>query len=336
MREFIVPAPSRPVEPVGPPTFSVVIAAYQAADTIGEAIESVLGQTVPPREVIVCDDGSEDDLAVTLAPYRDEITCLRQENRGAASARNAATRAATGEFVAILDADDIFLPERIEALGALAAFRPDLDILATDAWYVQEGRRAGRFNGTSNPFPAQGQRTEILQRCFLGGPAVRRRVLGEAGGWDESLLIAEDWDCWMRLILGGARAGLVAEPLLEYRLGSSSLSDRRVESFRARVRVLEKNRNHPALRRDERPILAAALSRHRRNLMAIEAEEATVSLAPEARQRWLAIARESAIGKRARFRAAALAVLPAPIARAALNRARRAGRSRAAGRRPPA
>ena len=102
MSRFLAPPPERPAEPGPPPSFSVIIAAYQAAHTIGEAVESALEQTSPPHEVIVCDDGSTDDLAGTLTPYGGRIVLLRKENGGAASARNVALRAASGEFVAQL------------------------------------------------------------------------------------------------------------------------------------------------------------------------------------------------------------------------------------------
>src|SRR4051812_28887149 len=80
------------------PTFSVVIAAYQVADVIADAIGSVLAQTVPPAEIVVCDDGSTDDLSSAVAPFADRIVLLRQENRGEAAAKNTAVAAASSEF----------------------------------------------------------------------------------------------------------------------------------------------------------------------------------------------------------------------------------------------
>src|SRR5262249_14579403 len=121
------------------PTFSVVIAAYNVADVISGAIESALDQSHAPHEVIVCDDGSTDDLDRVLEPYADRITVIRQENGGEGSAKNAAARAASGEFVAILDADDEYLPGRLQALSQLALARPDLDILTSDAYLAVDG-----------------------------------------------------------------------------------------------------------------------------------------------------------------------------------------------------
>src|SRR5437764_13080186 len=106
MRRLLAP-PAQNVTPGAVPSFSVAIAAYQVADTIGAALESALAQTVPPHEVVVCDDGSTDDLEGARAPYRDRIVLVRQENGGEASAKDAAARPAPGGLVAILGADDV-------------------------------------------------------------------------------------------------------------------------------------------------------------------------------------------------------------------------------------
>src|SRR5262249_23209784 len=110
---FLAPEAARAVAARATPTFSVVIAAYNVADVISGAIESALGQTHAPHEVIVCDDGSTDDLARALEPYTDRISLIRQSNGGEGSAKNAGARAASGEFVTILDADDEYLSGRL-------------------------------------------------------------------------------------------------------------------------------------------------------------------------------------------------------------------------------
>src|SRR5262249_40357902 len=138
-------APPGPARESGePPSFSVVIAAYQAEATVAAAVRSALDQARRPLEVIVCDDGSTDGTAGALAPFRDQLVLLRQENGGEASAKNAGMRASRGDYVAILDADDVFLSGRLEALAAAASLRPDLDILTTDAYLELDGRRVRR------------------------------------------------------------------------------------------------------------------------------------------------------------------------------------------------
>src|SRR4051812_13103686 len=157
------------------PNFSVIIAAYRAATTIVEAVESVLAQSLPAREIIVCDDGSDDNLADVLTPYRSDVTMLRKRHGGEASAKNAAARVATGDFLAVLDADDVFEPARLKRLAALAEEHPQLDILTTDAWLEVDGRPVRRCYTRDWRFPSEHQRAEILRRNFVFGLVAVRR-----------------------------------------------------------------------------------------------------------------------------------------------------------------
>jgi Glycosyl transferase family 2 len=308
-RAFLAPPSALGIERGDVPTFSVVIAAYQAADTIAEAVASALNQTVPPLEVIVCDDGSTDDLEGALAPYRDRIVLLRQENSGAASARNHALRVASGEFVAPLDSDDAFLPERLEALGELAAARPDLDLLSTDVYFEADGEIVGRFYD-ENPFAVTDQRAAMFRGCFVGWPAARRERLIAAGGFDESFAIAHDWAVWIRLILDGAQAGLVPEPLLRYRLRPGSLTSYRARSLRERVALLDLTANDPGLAPEERRALASARRTANRRALAAEAREALLERHGDARRRSVAMAVAPGFPLRARLLAVGAALMP--------------------------
>jgi glycosyl transferase family 2 len=306
---FLAPLPSTPIEPQRPVSFSVVIPAYQAADTIGEAVASALDQTHPPHEVIVVDDGSTDDLDGALAEFRDLITLIRKDNGGGASARNVGIAAASGEFFAILDADDVYGVRRLEVLAALAAARPDLDILTTDTEFVLNGQIVGRFH-TGTPFVAIGQREAILKSCFVGGwPAVRMSRLWQIGGFDETFRIAYDWDCWVRLILGGALAGFVDEPHLRYRLHPASLSANRVEALWERVRVVEKAAANTDLHPDERPALVQALRDHRTRAVLAESD-AALARGEVQRMRLLRHAVSRDVMAHARLRLAAVAAAP--------------------------
>ena len=260
MRTFLAPPPDPSFvgAAASAPTFSVVIPAYQAGGFVAEAVESALTQTTPPHEVIVCDDGSSDDLDVALAPFANRILFLQKAHGGSASARNYAARVARGEFLALLDADDVYHPRRLEALGELSAARPDLDILATDAFCERDGDVVGRFSSTT-PFEIDDQRAGILQSCFVGGwPAVRRRSILAVGGWDETLAIAHDWDLSLRLILGGSRAGFIDEPLMSYRPNPRGLTADRIKSLQERVLLLERAQRHPSLTQRERRIVRAS------------------------------------------------------------------------------
>jgi GT2 family glycosyltransferase len=314
----VAPPPAATVRPAQAPTFSVVVAAYQAADTVGEAVASALDQTYPAHEVIVVDDGSTDDVAGALAEFGERITLIRKQNGGGASARNTALAAASGDFFAILDADDVYGPRRLEALADLAASRPDLDILTTDATLVVNGRYVGRLHSRT-AFVAAGQRTAILKTTFVGGwPAVRTSRLREIGGFDETFRIGYDWDCWIRLILDGALAGFVDEPHLEYRQHAGSLTTDRVVALWERVRLLEKAQRHPSLRADERRVLAESLRHHRTRAVLAEAESALRS-ASTARRSLLRHSLLSGITPRARALLALAATAP-PLGRRWLPR----------------
>jgi glycosyltransferase involved in cell wall biosynthesis len=289
VRTFVAPNPPPGLEPGPAPTFSVVIAAYDAAATIGEAVASALNQSLPAHEIIVCDDGSTDDIDGALAPYRDRIVLLQQENAGAASARNRALRAASGQFVAPLDSDDVFLPHRLEVLGELAAARPDLDIVSTDVYFEVDGEIVGRFY-EENRFAVEEQRLAILEACFVGWPAARREALLAVGGFDESFQIAYDWAAWTRMILAGARAGLVPEPQFRYRVRPGSLSADRARSLRERVALLDAIAREQELEPEERRALAKFRRRANSRALAAEAHEALLEGRSDARRRAFAVA----------------------------------------------
>jgi glycosyltransferase involved in cell wall biosynthesis len=303
-----------------PPTFSVIVAAYQAAATIGDALASAFAQTVPPHEVVVCDDGSTDDLAAALAPYSERIRLVSKENGGEASAKNAAARAATGEYVVILDADDVFEPGRLEALAEAASARPDLDILTTDAVIEVDGSPVRRVYDQSFPFPADGQRREILRRNFVfGHAAVRRELLLSDGGFDETIRHTTDWERWIRLVLEGSRVGCVPEPLARYRLLRGSLSSQRALMLEGRIASLDRAVAHPALTPEERALVAETRSRFARELVATRAREAVRIGAPDARRLAFAAARAPGVDPLTRVKSA-LAGLAPGIARRLLRR----------------
>jgi hypothetical protein len=326
-RPLRAPPASDVVEPGQPPTFSVAIPAHNSAATIVEAVESALAQTLPPLEVIVVDDGSTDGTAAALESHLHRIRYVRQERGGAASARNAALRIARGDFFVLLDADDAYLPERLEALAALAAARPDLDLLCTDLAYVVGGRTVGRF-GETCPFEIDDQRTAILERCFCAVPAVRRAALVEVGGFDESCRTAEDWDCMIRLIHDGSVAGLVDEALYSYRIHSASLTADRIGTLRERIDMLERAGRARPLSVTERAGLARSLTHQRTSLALAEAEVAVRARSADARR--LAFAAARSRGGRPRYRLVALAAVLAPraVARALERRDARRGDNR--------
>ena len=301
------PPPDAVASGGGPvPTFAVVICAYEGAHLIDDALRSAVDQRHPAAEVIVVDDGSTDDLAGAVAPYRDRITFLQKPNGGIGSAKNTAARHANADFLVFLDQDDAWLPDRLEALAELAAARPDLDLLTTDAWLEREGEIVGRWYGD---FVVDDQRATILRKNFLfSHVAVRRDRFLEIGGSDESLRI-EDWDCWIRLFLTGSSAGCVFEPLARYRLRPDSVSADDERRRRNDLVVLEKVLARDDLTADERSAVASAVEARRRTVGLFDLKDRLVA-GNVSRRELVDVARDPAHRRGVRAQAAAAAFAP--------------------------
>jgi glycosyltransferase involved in cell wall biosynthesis len=292
------------------PTISIVIPVHQGADTIAEALESALSQDPPPDQVIVADDGSTDPLERALEPYLDRIDLLRLPQSGVAATRNVACRHASGDFVLFLDADDLLLPGKLEALVRLARKRPDRDILSTDLWFERDGERAGRF-GESNPFPAErDQRRTILERCFVAQVAARRSRLLALGGFDESLRSGEDWDLVLRMVLSGSLAGFDDAALGVYRIHAGSLTSSRADTLRDRERILEKALSNPDLRPEETATAERMRRAHRSRAVLGDAQTAVAASRSDVRCRCLELALTSGCEPRDRIWALAILVSP--------------------------
>jgi hypothetical protein len=327
VRTILAPPPPPGLRPGPPPTFSIVVATFQAAASIAQCVASALNQTAPAHEVIVVDDGSTDGTLDRLAPFRDRIVYIRQDNRGAAAASNLGARRATGDFISILDADDVYELRRLEALTELAVRRPDLDILMTDAYLEVEGEFVGQFFERT-PFEVMHQEVAIFERCFVAWPAVRRTSFVELEGFDESLRIGYDWECWIRMLHAGCRAGAIDEPLLRYRIaGHQSLTDDRLAALRSRVRVLEIAAGLD-LSDEERAELELYLQRRRRRLLLAEAEHALRLHRHDARRRSAVVALGPGMPLATRLRALAAALAPATAARRLAAIEARTGHSR--------
>jgi glycosyltransferase involved in cell wall biosynthesis len=314
----VYPQPAGQLEPRStPPTFSFIVPVYQGASTVGTAVRSILEQRTPVHEVIVCDDGSTDDLDGALAPFSGDITLLRQENRGVYAARNLGLNHASGEFIGICDSDDWLLPGLVESWTAMAMERPDLDILGRTSYLVRDGQCLGPSRAPDSPaFDIEDQRFSILQVDFIGGcSAFRRQRLIDLGGYDESLRTAGDYDSFVRLILSGSRAGLNFEPHAVIEVRDDSLSRGGTRGVEGLIAVLGKVVARTDLSEEERAVAAA---RHRVLQLELEltlAKRAVHEHLPEARTRSLQVARNRQHPLGTRVKAAAAFLSPRIVAR---------------------
>ncbi|MBU4264108.1 MAG: glycosyltransferase [Proteobacteria bacterium] len=181
-----------------PIKISVIIPTWNRQEFLARAIDSVLGQSYTDFELIVVDDGSTDDTARRLAGYGAQVRSIHQENRGPAAARNTGIRAAEGAFVAFLDSDDRFAPEKLAVQQAAMAAHPEYLISHTDEiWY----RRGEQLNQKKKHFRPHGHIfAECLKLCVVGMSTVmvRREFFAKVGYFDEELPCCEDYDLWLR------------------------------------------------------------------------------------------------------------------------------------------
>ena len=240
------PDPAAPGPRPARPLVSVLVPAFDVEEFVADAIESALDQTYPNVEVVVVNDGSTDATAAAIAPYRDRIVYVDQPNRGLAGARNVAIAASSGTVLALLDADDLWLPDRLERCVSLLEARADIGLVTSDAFLIEDGVRTAKRCYSDRrrypfPDPDTDQLDVISHRNFLFVSVVFRRALVErCGGFDESLPRAEDYELWTRFLLSGARAGYVAEPLGYYRRRPDSLSAS-PDQWDAHLTVLERH-----------------------------------------------------------------------------------------------
>ena len=224
------------------PTISVVIPTFNSAALVTEAVESALGQTLPPHEVIVIDDGSTDDTQRRLGAFADRIAVICQQNAGVAAARNAGVARATGEFVAFLDADDIWHPRKLEfQVRCIEARRPPLGALGTYTfdWPRVQAPDIDKFAQNGTVKHVDWDSLAVKNSLTTSSLLVRGDLLRKAGTFDTTLQGPEDHDLWLR-VAEIAEVGVLPMPLTGYRDAVGSLSKHAKKMEEGMIRILEK------------------------------------------------------------------------------------------------
>ncbi len=233
---------------------SLIMPTYNCATFIRAALDSVFNQTRPPDEVIVVDDRSTDDTAEILRSYGDRIICITcLESKGYASAvRNVGLAAASGDYVAFLDADDVWFPEKLAEQIAVLEANPDVQMV-----YANFNRTDENDNvihpGPNRPNAIENGRIvetdeywddafcQLAVRCFMhtSSVVVRRAILDKVGFFDDEMIFYEDADLWMRIV-HSHKVLRVPKILSSYRARPSSLTKGRRELFVRDSKVLYK------------------------------------------------------------------------------------------------
>jgi glycosyltransferase involved in cell wall biosynthesis len=241
------------------------------AQYIGETLTSVFQQSFTDYEVIVVNDGSPDteQLEIALAPFLHQIRYIKQENLGAGAARNEGLRAAKGEFVAFLDADDLWLPNYLDEQIRFIKASP-FDLVCADAMHFGKTPFAGKtyMEVYMETAPPQGEVTFLglvsaEQSLITSGVIARRAPILEVGLFDEGLRNSQDFDLWLRLLRHGVRVGYQKLLLLRYRCHEDSLSGDEVNRNTRQLRVYDKIERSFELTPEERPAVEKAIQGRR-------------------------------------------------------------------------
>jgi glycosyltransferase involved in cell wall biosynthesis len=208
-------------------TVSAIITSYNYGRFLGAALESVLSQTYPAHEIIVVDDGSTDDTAQVAARYAGRgVRYLYQENRGASAARNLGIRNSSGALIAFLDADDRWLPEKLEKQARHLRAHPEVGFVTGGEWEVDDSGARPPWLLLRESFDSRTIYPRILIENMVGSTSlvmVRRECLEWVGLFDEKIPLGQDWDLWIRLAKEYPAACL-SVPLMKYRRHGASLS----------------------------------------------------------------------------------------------------------------
>lgn len=215
------------------PLISVIIPAYNAERTILETIESVQQQTFSDFELIVINDGSTDRTLERLDTVEDpRLQIFSYSNGGLPVARNRGISHATGEFIAFLDADDLWTPDKLELQLAALQHRPEAGVAYSWTYFMDD---QGKSFHVGEPIFFEGNvYAKLLVSNFIASgsnPLIRRQAIESVGEFDSTLRAAEDWDYWLRLAPRWPFV-IVPKPQIFYRLSSGAMS--------SKVEVMEK------------------------------------------------------------------------------------------------
>ena len=218
------------------PKVSVIIATYNSAPYLPDAIASVLNQTFQDFEVILIDDGSTDETGHVVEPFLSRVRLITQTNKGPAAARNLGIWLANGDYLVFLDADDLLLPDKLKVQVEYLDQYPQINVVYSNGYYSSVATNGLRNKKLFSDIgylrkdlgsPPQNIKILAKQNAFpLHAAMVRKEAVLGVGGFDEGLPALEDWDLWYRIAQTGSFAYLDL-PLVEYRQIPSGRSSNR-------------------------------------------------------------------------------------------------------------
>lgn len=250
------------------PLFSVVVPAYNAAETLAETLDALQAQTLETWECVVVDDGSSDNtraIAEEFVGKDPRMTVIHQQNQGSAGAYNTGVRNGRGDFVVICSADDILLPNHLEAMASFIDAEPDYDIYSSNGYFWLPGQSRELVYSESD----RGEITslslaEVILWCFYSvGAAYRREWHDRVGGYRLDVF-GEDYDFWMRAMAMGARHRYTPEALSLHRKTDSQKSADVERAYLSDIRLVSDLADHYELDEAERLAVAQCIEIRKR------------------------------------------------------------------------
>jgi glycosyltransferase involved in cell wall biosynthesis len=231
------------------PTVTVIIPAYNAEDCLGETLASIQAQTFTDLEVLLIDDGSTDGTLRVADEYSKSLnlTVIQQANAGPSAARNNGIRRARGRYCALLDADDLMLPELMETQVRMLDADDRIGFVVSDVATFDAGGTIQSAHWNLAAMRPESALEELLMRNYVTTSAVMAptRCLIETGLFNEARRVAEDYELWLRLAAKW-KVGIIDRSLVRYRYRPGSLSDNRLYSAECALEVIEEFWNeHP-------------------------------------------------------------------------------------------
>ncbi|MBF0449218.1 MAG: glycosyltransferase [Candidatus Magnetomorum sp.] len=218
---------------------SVIIPVYNRPDFVREAIQSVLDQTYPDIEIIVVNDGSTDNTADVMDQFGDRISVIYQENQGVSAARNTGLRHSSAQWIAFLDSDDIWLPEKLTLQMQFMKNNTTARICQTEEIWIKDGKRL--YPKKKHTKKSGMIFKHCLPLCIVSPSAViiHKELFDQVGMFDESLPACEDYDLWLRISCKHP-IYLLDCPLIIKRGGHSDQLSQAIRLDRFRIQALSK------------------------------------------------------------------------------------------------
>ena len=240
-------------------SISVIIPVHNRRELIGRALDSVLAQTVLPEEIIVIDDGSTDDTSTFLQKTYPDITVLTRENNGVSAARNLGIQHASGEWIALLDSDDEWLPEKLARQLQAISNSPECKLIHTNEIWIRNGIRVNQMK------KHQKHGGYIFKHCLPlcaispSSVLIHRSIFTDIGLFDDTLPVCEDYDMWLRICARHPVLFLDEELIIKYGGHDDQLSRQYRGMDRFRIRAIEKILEEKVLSEDNQQAAIAML-----------------------------------------------------------------------------